>query len=287
VHASAGSSAGAGADSTAEALVAGLYVYPVKSCRGIAVRQARLGERGLDHDREWMIVDADGRFLTQREVPRLALVSVALSASELELSVPGLAPLAMALDASGPTRSVTVWSDVVHAIDQGECAAQWLSTWLGRPARLVRFDPKGYRACNPVYTGDTGAHTGFADAYPLLVLSEASLADLNARLANPLPMNRFRPNLVLSGIEAYDEDFIDQVHVGQIMLKLVKPCTRCRITTTDQSTGEVGIEPLPTLARYRQDTQLEGVTFGTNAIILAGTGALISVGARASCRFKF
>ena len=287
MHASVESSPGTDTDSTAEAVVAGLCIYPVKSCRGIAVVETRLGERGFEHDREWMIVDPEGRFLTQREVPRLALISVALSATELELTAQGLAPLAMPRDAAGPARSVTVWGDTVLAIDQGDDAAQWLSTGLGRPVRLVRFDPKGRRLCNPAYAGQSGAHTGFADAYPLLVLSEASLADLNSRLASPLPMNRFRPNLVLSGLEAFDEDHIDRVHVGEITLKLVKPCTRCRITTTDQSTGEVGVEPLPTLALYRHSARFEGVAFGMNAIILAGAGAAISVGARASCRFEF
>ena len=287
MHASAESSAGADADSAMEAVVAGLYVYPVKSCRGIAVLETRIGERGFEHDREWMIVDPDGRFLTQREVPRLALISVALSATELELAAPGRAPLAMARDAPGAARRVIVWRDTVLAIDQGDDAAQWLSMWLERPARLVRFDAKGRRLCNPEYAGQSGAHTGFADGYPLLVLSEASLADLNSRLAKPLPMNRFRPNLVLSGIEAFDEDHIDRLHIGAITLKLVKPCTRCQITTTDQSTAEVGIEPLPTLGRYRHSTRFDGVSFGVNAIILAGAGAAISVGARANCRFEF
>ena len=286
MHAAAGPTS-AGTDSSLEASVGALYVYPIKSCRGIAVHRTLIGERGLEHDREWMIIDADGRFLTQREVPRLALISVALSASELELGAPGAAPLAMALDAPGPTRSVTVWRDVVPAIDQGDRVAEWLSAWLGRAARLVRFDPKIRRLCNAAYAGGSGAHTGFADGYPLLVLSEASLVDLNGRLANPLPMNRFRPNLVLSGIQAYDEDHIDQVHVGRIALKLVKPCIRCQITTTDQLTAEVGIEPLPTLALYRHNARLEGVAFGMNAVILAGAGAAISIGERAICRLKF
>ena len=280
-------SAGAGIESVVDATVAGLWIYPVKSCRGIDLLEARLGERGLEHDREWMIVDAEGRFLTQRQVPRLALVSVALSATELALAAPGAARLAIPLDALGPVSSVTVWNDTLPAIDQGQRAATWLSSWLGRDARLVRFDPKVRRLCNPAYAGDSSAHTGFADAYPLLVLSEASLADLNTRLATPLPMNRFRPNLVLSGIEAYDEDHIDQARIGRITLKLVKPCTRYQITTTDQATAEVGIEPLPTLALYRRNEQLDGVAFGMNAIVLYGEGASLSVGDRASCSLRF
>ena len=170
---------------------------------------------------------------------------------------------------------------------QGDQAAGWLSEWLGRAVRLVRFDPRARRLCNPAYAGTSGAHTAFADAYPLLVTSEASLEDLNSRLAIPLPMNRFRPNLVLSGIEAYDEDHIDEIRIGRSMLKLVKPCTRCRTTTTDQATAEVGIEPLPTLAVYRRDDALDGVTFGMNAIVAAGADEIIRVGDRARCALRF
>ena len=122
------------------------------------------------------------------------------------------------------------------------------------------------------FAGESGAHTAFADAYPLLILSEASLADLNSRLAEPLPMNRFRPNVVLSGIDAYDEDHIDEIRAGGLAFKLVKRCTRCQITTTDQSNATVGIEPLSTLGGYRMNAELGGVTFGMNAIVTAGVG---------------
>jgi uncharacterized protein YcbX len=143
---------------------------------------------------------------------------------------------------------VTVWRDTLPAIDQGNAASLWLSARLGREAHLVRFDPAVRRACNRAYVGESGAHIGFADAYPLLVLSEASLGDLNARLAAPLPVNRFRPNVLLTDCEAYDEDHIDEIVTGSIRMKLVKPCTRCQITTTDQETAERGSEPLATLA---------------------------------------
>jgi uncharacterized protein YcbX len=270
-----------------EAAVAGLIVYPVKSCRGISMQQARLGERGLERDREWMVVDTGGRFLSQRELPRLALITPALSDSGLELAAPGTATVAVSLAVRGPTRSVCVWRDTVSATDEGDQAAAWLSEWLGRAVRLVRFDPGARRLCNPAYAGTSGAHTAFADAYPLLVTSDASLADLNSRLAIALPMNRFRPNLVLSGIEAYDEDHIDEIRVSRSVLRLVKPCTRCRTTTTDQATAEVGIEPLPTLALYRRNDALDGVTFGMNAIVAAGADEIISVGDRAHCVLRF
>jgi uncharacterized protein YcbX len=269
------------------ATIASLCVYPVKSCRGIALETSPVGERGLAFDREWMIVDGDGRFVTQRELPRLALVEPSLTSAALWLETPGSRRLAVPLAFDGITRPVTVWRDSVPAVDQGDEAAAWLSSALQRPLRLVRFDLAVRRYCSVTYAGDSGAHTAFADAYPLLILSEASLADLNSRLAQPLPMNRFRPNVVLSGIDAYDEDHIDEIRVGALALKLVKHCTRCQITTTDQSTAVVGAEPLSTLARYRMNADLGGVTFGMNAIVAAGAGLTINRGDRASCAFKF
>lgn len=269
------------------AKIAGLFVYPVKSCRGIALPSAELTERGLAHDREWMIVDAAGRFVSQRELPRLALIGTALSDGTLALTASGRAPLTIPLDPSDDRRPVTVWRDTIRAIDEGDGAARWLSGWCGRELRLVRFDPDVRRTGNRAYVGDSGAHTGFADAYPLLVLTEASLAELNTRLSSPLPMNRFRPNVVLSGTEAYDEDHIDEIAAGTIRLKLVKPCTRCQITTTDQATGERASEPLATLATYRMNAALEGVTFGVNAIVAAGAGATLRVGAVTECSLRF
>src|SRR5258708_6777011 len=261
-------------------------MYPVKSCRGVQLGTARVTERGFEHDREWMIVEATGRFVSQREFPRLSMIVPALSATTLELMAPGRKPISVPLDQAGALETVTVWRDCLPAIDQGCAASGWLSDWIGRDVRLVRFDPRVRRACNRAYVGDSGAHTGFADAYPLLVLSEASLADLNARLAAPLPMNRFRPNVVLAGTEAYDEDHIDEVVAGTITMKLVKPCTRCQITTTDQMTGERASEPLATLSTYRMDAALDGVTFVVNAIFTAGIGDELRDGATADCSLR-
>lgn len=269
------------------ARIAALYVYPVKSCRGIEVPAAHVTERGFARDREWMTVDASGRFLSQREVPHLALVRTALAAEALELTDGNGSTLRVPFDQSGAAREVTVWRDTVPAIDQGAEAASWLSARLGRDVRLVRFDRAFRRGCNREYVGDSGAHTGFADAYPLLVLSEASLADLNARLAQPLPINRFRPNVVLADCEAYDEDHMDEITAGAIRMKLVKPCTRCQITTTDQATAQRAAEPLATLATYRMNVALDGVTFGVNAIPTAGVGATLRVGERADCTLRF
>jgi uncharacterized protein YcbX len=269
------------------ATIASLHVYPVKSCRGIAVDTSPVGERGLAFDREWMIVDGDGRFVTQRDLPRLALVEPSLTASALELEAPHAPRLTVPLNLDGATLPVTVWNDILTAIDQGREAAAWLSSVLHLPLRLVRFDRAVRRLCNVTYAGDSGAHTAFADAYPLLILSEASLADLNSRLEAPLPMNRFRPNVVLSGIDAYDEDHFDEIRLGGLAFKLVKHCTRCQITTTDQSTTIVGTEPLATLAGYRMNDALGGVTFGMNAIVASGAGLTINRGDRASCAFRF
>ncbi len=173
----------------------------------------------------------------------------------------------------------------------GDAAAVRLSSWLGTDVRLVRFDPTRQRLCNPEFAGDSGAHTAFADGFPVLVISEGSLAELNRRLAakgeRALPMNRFRPNIVLAGLEAHDEDHVDTIDAGGVRLRLVKPCTRCRITTTSQETAEVGIEPLRTLGGYRSDDRLGGVTFGINAIVEAGTGCELAVGAPVSCTYRF
>ena len=284
------------------ALLASINVYPVKSCRGIAVTRARIAARGLAlddkalpaGDREWMIVDGDGRFITQREVPSLALVEIAIDHGALILSLRGAGaieiPPADPLDAA---RDVVVWGSTLPAHDAGPEAAAWLAAALGVAARLVRFDAVHERRCNPQFVGDSGAHTMFADAYPLLVTSEASLADLNERItesagAGPaLPMNRFRPNLVLSGLPAWDEDHLDTIEADGVTIKLVKPCTRCVTTTTDQATGLRGIEPLPTLARFRTNDALGGVTFGMNAIVVSGIGRAIAVGSSVRCTYRF
>ena len=265
--------------------IGGLFVYPVKSCRGFAAPTWQVGPRGLLRDREWMIVGSAGeplRFVTQRECPRLALIETALCATALTLSAPGMSPLAIDYELGGSSREVVVWRDTVRAIDQGDAAAQWLSAFTGHGLRLVHFDPSVIRFCNREYAGDSGAHTGFADGYPLLVIGSASLADLNGRLCNggaaPLPMNRFRPNLVIDGLEAYDEDHWSALTCGDVTFSLVKPCVRCQITTTDQATAEVGLEPLRTLAGYRNNARLGGVTFGVNAIVSRGTGSLLAVG---------
>jgi hypothetical protein len=262
------------------ATIAALHVYPVKSCRGLAPAEARLTAAGLEYDREWMIVTPDGRFLTQREEPRLATIAVALGDGALSLSAPGAGTVAVPLGPpAGAPLEVTVWKDRCRALDQGEDAASWLGDLLGRRLRLVRFDPAQPRASSREWTGAVEAWTRFSDGFALLAISTASLADLNARLPRPLPRDRFRPNLWLDGLAAYGEDHLHELVAGAARLRRVKPCTRCIITTTDQSRGaRDGEEPIRTLKGYRWDAALRGVTFGQNLIVAGGEGERLRVG---------
>lgn len=277
------------------ARIASLHVYPVKGCRGIGVERADAAVTGLVAggvgDREWMVVDENGRFLTQRELPRLALVGVEVAGRGLRLTAPHMQPCDVALDARGSAREVVVWRSTVLATDAGEGAARWMSNWLAHDVHLMRFDRSRPRECNREFAGDSGAHTMFADGYPILVASSASLGELNARLSSsghaPLPMNRFRPNLVIDGLPAFDEDHVDTIAVGKVVLRLVKPCVRCQVTTTDQATARVGVEPLPTLGEFRMDAKLGGVTFGMNAIVVEGDGESLAAGAPAAVEYRF
>lgn len=259
----------------------GLYVYPVKSCRGIALTQARLSATGLAHDREWMVVDPAGRFITQRDTPSLARVGTALTDTQLQLTSADGARVCVPLDHEGELTEVGVWRSRVPAFDAGAAAAEFFSSWLQRPARLVRFDARHRRLSNREWTGDVAAPNLFSDGYPLLVLSEASRVDLSRRVGRDLPVDRFRPNVLLAGVPAYAEDTAPQLQLAEgVALRLTKPCTRCIMTTIDQASGlPDGEEPLRELKRYRYDAALRGVTFGRNAVLLPGAaGALLRVG---------
>ncbi len=254
--------------------ITALNVYPVKSCRGIAVERAGLTPTGFSHDREWMIVTRDGRFVTQREQPRLALIHTSLAANHLTLTAPAMPALQIPMLGTGSALMVSVWGDRCPAFDQGIEARRWLSSFLNDEYLLVRFDSTHKRASSNDWTGDVQALNQFSDGYPLLLLSQASLDDLNSRVGRTLPMNRFRPNIVVDGLPAYGEDRIFELISGGTRLRVVKPCTRCKITTTDQDTGEVdGAEPLQTLKGYRLSRELRGVIFGQNLIVIAGTGS--------------
>ena len=261
------------------ATVSALNMYPVKSCKGVALREALLTPMGFAHDRHWMLVRPNGRFVTQRELPRMALIGTAVDQGTLTLTAPDMQPLTVSSAELGVARPVTVWKFDGRGIDCGTDAARWATKYLETDLSLVAFDTTLPRECSPEWTRDTPAITEFADGFPVLVISRASLADLNSRLPKPLPMERFRPNLVIDGVEAYAEDRIHELRAGGVTLRLVKPCARCSITTTDQQVGAVdGVEPLRTLKEYRFDKVLRGVMFGQNAIVVSGAGQKLRVG---------
>jgi uncharacterized protein YcbX len=240
-----------------------LTIYPVKSAAGVALSPARVEARGLAGDRRWMVVDEERSFLSQRTHPRLALVKVETGARGLRLHAPGVAPLEIRVPGENvmPVH-VRVWRDVCAALPAGDDAARWISRVLGCSAELVYMPESSHRTVEA--KSITSAEIGFADAYPFLLTSEASLADLNRRLANPIPMNRFRPNLVVRGCAPYAEDGWRRLLIGGLAFEVVKPCARCATTTVDQETGERGAEPLATLAGYRRAGN--GVVFGQNLV---------------------
>jgi uncharacterized protein len=269
------------------ARIAALYYYPVKSARGIELEQATLTPAGFVDDRRWMLVNGAGRFLTQREWPRLALLQAAVSATALRLDAPGMPALAILLSQQGTRRRVQIWNDHCDAFDEGDAAAAWLQQMLQTECRLVRFDPSQRRLSSSRWTGAHEAENRFSDAFPLLVLGAASLDDLNRRLGTPLPVNRFRPSVLLEGLQPYDEDDIVELCADGIRLQLVKACTRCKITTTNQQTGvPEGEEPLRTLRSYRYDAQLHGVCFGQNAIVVVGAGRTLHRGQQLEVRWR-
>lgn len=230
-----------------------------------------MDEFGLRYDRRFMLVDPAGDFLTQRDHPRMALIRPELTEDKLRVHAPGMPLLEVPLEPKATVFTrVTVWEDACEATWLGESAARWFSAFLGGPCSLVHMPPATMRPTNPLYD-KTGSRVSFADAFPFLIISEESLADLNRRLAQPLPMNRFRPNLTFSGGEPFQEDRWARIQVGSLPLNVVKPCSRCVITTTDQLTSERGVEPLRTLATYRKENGK--VKFGQNAVHL-GTGVL-------------
>ena len=211
-----------------------------------------------------MLVSPAGEFLTQRELPRLALVRPALEGGGVCLEAPGMPVLRLTPTDAGPRTEVAIWRDRVTAVDQGARAAEWFETYLSVPVRVMRLPADSVRPVDPQFAPRPGDQVGFADAFPLLLISEESLDDLNTRLAEPLPMDRFRPNVVVRGAGAFAEDGWAEVRVGQVSCHVVKACARCVITTTDQRTAARRVEPLETLASYRRVPR--GVLFGQNLV---------------------
>lgn len=247
--------------------VSQLFIYPVKGLQAIAVREARCTERGFEHDRRFMVVDAQGQFMSQRQHPLMATVWTDIADGMLVLSAPDLTQVEIPLEPQGQASvRVTVWRSTVDAVPASRAADAWLTDYLGTPCRLVYMPESTRRECNPDFA--PGKIVSFADGYPYLVTNEASLADLNARIAAkggaPVPMNRFRPNIVVAGADAFAEDRWPELRLGSAVLRSAKPCGRCEVTTTDQATGErLGPEPLATLVEYRDGRDF-GLMFGQN-----------------------
>ena len=244
--------------------LSGLTTYPIKSAAGIALSQARVTTRGLLHDRRWMVCDLSGKFLTQRKFPKMALIQVAVK-DTLHLGILGTDDNALELpppaDDVTDVITVDVWGDSCLAYSMGQDAAQWLSNFLGVDCQLVYMPESTHR---PADHGRFETPNSFSDAYPFLLISEASLADLNGRLEQPVPMNRFRPNLVIKGCDAFAEDTWQQIKIGDIVFDVAKACSRCSVPGVKQTTGEQGKEPLKTLATYRRWDH--AIWFGQNLI---------------------
>lgn len=250
-----------------------LYIYPIKSLGGISLKEATLTDRGFEHDRRWMLVDANNRFLSQREVAAMALLQVHLHEQGLFVqhkNKPGVNLLIPFEPTTGETIMVTVWSDRCRAQPVSAEADAWFSAQLEIPCRLVFMPASTQRRVDGRYAANKEI-TSFSDAFPLLLIGQASLNDLNSRLEQPLPMNRFRPNMVFSGGTPYQEDEMKQFAVGDITFFGVKPCARCAITTTDQQTAKRAREPLKTLSTYRQRNNK--IYFGQN-LLFSGQGTV-------------
>lgn len=285
--------------------VQSLFVYPIKSCAGVQVQEAILTETGLEFDRAWMVVDATGEFVTQRDLPRMCLIQPTLKHYEMVLRAPGMLALHIALDAVEQPCRATVWGDDCAAYDMGDVAAQWFTDFLtqGLPAgaapeklRLVRFDPEHQRLSNKKWTQDIQALNQFSDGYPLNVVSQTALDDLNQRLASQghaaVTIARFRPNIVLSGFEAHDEDRVNMLHIttesAVVELALVKPCPRCPLPNIDPQTAVPSPEVSDTLQAYRQDARVDGaVTFGMNAVTKTGFEQTLRVGQAVGANYSF
>ena len=278
------------------AAIARLFVYPVKSCAGVELREALLTETGLDLDRAWMVVDEDGEFVSQRELPRMALIRPTIRLSDVVLRAPGMLALHLQIDTVEEPVKVRVWDDEVPAYDMGAVAAQWFTDFLGRKLRLVRFDPDHRRLSSLQWTGGVEAPNQFADGYPLLLASTASLDLLNAKLAAAghaaVGIERFRPNIVLAGLEAHDEDRLELVRIatdeGEVQLRPVKPCSRCTIPNVDPATAQTDPAVADTLQAYRRDPVLDGaVSFAMNAIIVEGIDRTLRIGQPVAAAIRF
>lgn len=254
------------------ATLSGIHIYPLKSAAPLPRDCASVERRGLAHDRRWMVVDANGSFLTARKHPRLTLIRAQPDGEWLTLEAPGMAGLQLKPADDLRRRDVVVWSSTVPTVFADASANAWISRFLGTPAQFVFMDGACVRAVDPDYSSATD-EVSFADGFPLLLISQAALDHLNAKLPTAIPMLRFRPNLVVTGTLAHAEDNWKRIRIGRIDFDIVKPCMRCTIPTIDYESGEFDPdgEPLRTLKTYRRTAQ--GVSFGQN-LIPRGVGTL-------------
>lgn len=247
-----------------------LAIYPIKSTSQIALSKAQMGPFGLEQDRRWMLVDKNGVMLTQRKHPRMCLIKSSLEFSHLVISAPDMASITIPTVNSGRFIKTTVWDDTCNAYDCGNESSEWFSSFLNTPARLVYFPQDEVRQVDLTYA-NKGDITAFSDGFPYLLISQASLDDLNSRLALPVEMKRFRPNLVITGTEPFAEDNWKKIRIGDVIFKLVKPCSRCAIPSINPDTAEKSADVVKTLAAYRM--RENKIFFGQN-VIAEGFGEL-------------
>ena len=270
------------------ATISQLILYPIKSCAGLALEEAVATVSGLSahgiHDREWMLVTLEGQFLTQREYPRMATIVPRVEGESLVVSAPGMPGLRLPLAQQlGATLRVQIWDETVDAIDCGDAAAGWFGQALATTCRLVRFRPELVRPTSTKWTHGAPSSARFADAYPLLLIGQSALDEINGRMLAAgraaLPMDRFRPNLVVAGTDPFEEDYTESLRAGAVVVKPVKPCARCPIPAIDQATGIPGPDPLDILQYWRTKAVLDGaVCVGMNCIVSEGAGGTLRVG---------
>jgi len=253
-----------------EFLISELLIYPVKSLGGISVKSAVLTDRGFEYDRRFMLIDSQNRFVTQREFPELAFFKTAILGDQLSMTDKrdGSSVAVPLIAVEGEQIGVQIWDDHCQAMLLDNTIADWFSARLSQAVQLVYMPDESHRRVDPAYAGN-GELTSFSDGYPVLIIGEESLKGLNARLENPIPMDRFRPNIVFSGGYPHVEDTFNTFRAGDVQLHAVKPCARCVLTTTDQETGQRTAEPLKTLSKYR--SQHNKIYFGQN-LLASNTG---------------
>ncbi len=280
-------------------VIAQLFIYPIKSCAGIEVTQAQLTATGLSMDREWMIVDQEGMFLTQRQIPHMVWITPALSSTTLTLSAPGFDSVSIPLELPSAPKQVTVWRDTLLGDDQGDAVAQWLNAYLAVPGkhyRLIRFSKQARRLSALDWTKGVEAVNKFSDGFAVQVVTQSALDELNSRLTSqghePVSMSRFRPNIVLEQLEAHTEDHLGELMIqtnqGSAQLNLVKPCPRCAIPDINPETAISSPEVNDTLRPYRTLARVDGaICFGMNGIVHAGIGQTLAVGQQAEGNYSF